>query len=226
MATRGCADGAAPADRTGRTPSARRRPRRRAPSPRRPTPARWRSLTADRRPVGLVRHLRPARRRAGAVRVEPGRARPQSRRRPAGQHRDRRAEHRDRPAGQRSRSPWPGSRRDARRVTNWPPPARRTCRRCAAAKYYIDYSDFSLWVLRVQRVRWVGGYGRMDSTSGRTTPRPQPDPGRAARRRARSRTSTPTTPTRWRRWPERSAATRTPPRRSAPAPTATASICG
>ena len=24
----------------------------------------------------------------------------------------------------------------------------------AAAKYYIDYSDFSLWVLRVQRARW------------------------------------------------------------------------
>jgi putative heme iron utilization protein len=32
-----------------------------------------------------------------------------------------------------------------------------------AAKYYIDYSDFAVWVLRVQRVRWVGGYGRMDS---------------------------------------------------------------
>ncbi|WP_420835162.1 HugZ family protein [Williamsia herbipolensis] len=35
----------------------------------------------------------------------------------------------------------------------------------AAAKYYIDYSDFTLWVLRVERVRWVGGYGRMDSAS-------------------------------------------------------------
>lgn len=34
-----------------------------------------------------------------------------------------------------------------------------------AAKYYIDYSDFSLWVLRVRRVRWVGGYGRMDSAT-------------------------------------------------------------
>ena len=34
-----------------------------------------------------------------------------------------------------------------------------------AAKYYIDYSDFALWVLRVHRVRWVGGYGRMDSAS-------------------------------------------------------------
>ncbi|MEO3759589.1 DUF2470 domain-containing protein [Mycobacterium sp. B14F4] len=36
----------------------------------------------------------------------------------------------------------------------------------AAAKYYIDYSDFTLWVLRVHRVRWVGGYGRMESTTG------------------------------------------------------------
>ena len=35
-----------------------------------------------------------------------------------------------------------------------------------AAKYYVDYSDFSLWVLRVHRVRWVGGYGRMDSATG------------------------------------------------------------
>ena len=34
-----------------------------------------------------------------------------------------------------------------------------------AAKYYVDYSDFSLWVLRVHRVRWVGGYGRMDSAT-------------------------------------------------------------
>lgn len=46
----------------------------------------------------------------------------------------------------------------------------------AAAKYYIDYSDFSLWVLRVQRVRWVGGYGRMESTSGADYAAAQPDP--------------------------------------------------
>ncbi len=45
-----------------------------------------------------------------------------------------------------------------------------------AAKYYIDYSDFSLWVLRVTRVRWVGGYGRMDSTSGQEYNEAQPDP--------------------------------------------------
>lgn len=46
----------------------------------------------------------------------------------------------------------------------------------AAAKYYVDYSDFTLWVLRVARVRWVGGYGRMDSTSGRAYEEAQPDP--------------------------------------------------
>ncbi|RRQ27294.1 DUF2470 domain-containing protein [Rhodococcus sp. Eu-32] len=34
-----------------------------------------------------------------------------------------------------------------------------------AAKYYIDYSDFTLWILRVHRARWVGGYGRMDSAT-------------------------------------------------------------
>ena len=46
----------------------------------------------------------------------------------------------------------------------------------AAAKYYIDYSDFSLWVLRVRRVRWVGGYGRMDSATGEAYDRAEPDP--------------------------------------------------
>jgi len=46
----------------------------------------------------------------------------------------------------------------------------------AAAKYYIDYSDFSLWVLRVQRVRWVGGYGRMDSATGENYAAAAPDP--------------------------------------------------
>jgi putative heme iron utilization protein len=46
----------------------------------------------------------------------------------------------------------------------------------AAAKYYIDYSDFALWVLRVQRVRWVGGYGRMESTTGVQYAAATPDP--------------------------------------------------
>lgn len=46
----------------------------------------------------------------------------------------------------------------------------------AAAKYYIDYSDFTLWVLRVHRVRWVGGYGRMDSATAEAYTAARPDP--------------------------------------------------
>jgi putative heme iron utilization protein len=46
----------------------------------------------------------------------------------------------------------------------------------SAAKYYIDYSDFTVWVLRVHRVRWVGGYGRMDSCSGADYAAAEPDP--------------------------------------------------
>ena len=46
----------------------------------------------------------------------------------------------------------------------------------AAAKYYIDYSDFSVWVLRVHRVRWVGGYGRMDSATAADYAAAAPDP--------------------------------------------------
>ena len=45
-----------------------------------------------------------------------------------------------------------------------------------AAKYYIDYSDFSVWVLRVARVRWVGGYGRMDSATAADYAAAEPDP--------------------------------------------------
>ncbi len=45
-----------------------------------------------------------------------------------------------------------------------------------AAKYYVDYTDFTLWVLRIQRVRWVGGYGRMDSATGEAYATAEPDP--------------------------------------------------
>jgi heme oxygenase (biliverdin-IX-beta and delta-forming) len=45
-----------------------------------------------------------------------------------------------------------------------------------AATTYIDFSDFSLWILRIDRVRWVGGYGRMDSASGPEYAAAQPDP--------------------------------------------------
>ncbi|KXO89235.1 HugZ family protein [Tsukamurella pseudospumae] len=47
-----------------------------------------------------------------------------------------------------------------------------------AARHYIDYSDFTLWVLGVERVRWVGGYGRMDSASGADYATAAPDPVR------------------------------------------------
>ncbi|MCS3781018.1 HugZ family pyridoxamine 5'-phosphate oxidase [Tsukamurella ocularis] len=45
-----------------------------------------------------------------------------------------------------------------------------------AAKYYIDYSDFTVWVLEVERVRWVGGYGRMDSATRADYAAAEPDP--------------------------------------------------
>lgn len=45
-----------------------------------------------------------------------------------------------------------------------------------AAHVYIDFSDFALWVLRVQRVRWVGGYGRMDSATAEAYASASPDP--------------------------------------------------
>ena len=32
-----------------------------------------------------------------------------------------------------------------------------------SAETYVDFEDFSLWVLEVERARWVGGYGRMDT---------------------------------------------------------------
>ncbi len=44
------------------------------------------------------------------------------------------------------------------------------------ARIYVDFSDFTLWVLDVQRVRWVGGYGRMDSASGEQYTAASPDP--------------------------------------------------
>ena len=56
-------------------------------------------------------------------------------------------------------------------------PARRAhLEAVPAAKYYVDYSDFALWVLRVERVRWVGGYGRMDSATGAAYAAAEADP--------------------------------------------------
>jgi heme iron utilization protein len=53
-----------------------------------------------------------------------------------------------------------------------------------SARFYIEYSDFTLWVLRVDRVRWVGGYGRMDSASGADYLAAEPDPVTPAAARA------------------------------------------
>jgi len=44
------------------------------------------------------------------------------------------------------------------------------------ARGYIDYGDFSILVLRVERVRWVGGYGRMDSADAAAYAGAEPDP--------------------------------------------------
>jgi heme iron utilization protein len=41
---------------------------------------------------------------------------------------------------------------------------------------YVDFGDFDLWVLEVERVRWVGGYGRMASASAEDYAAAAPDP--------------------------------------------------
>ena len=45
-----------------------------------------------------------------------------------------------------------------------------------SAKAYLDFRDFSLWILRVERVRWVGGYGRMDTVDAGSYMAAEPDP--------------------------------------------------
>ena len=45
-----------------------------------------------------------------------------------------------------------------------------------SASMYADFNDFTFWILEVGRVRWVGGYGRMDSTSGADYAAAEPDP--------------------------------------------------
>ena len=53
-----------------------------------------------------------------------------------------------------------------------------------AARFYLDFSDFTLWLLQVERVRWVGGYGRMDSATGEDYTAATPDPVAPAAARA------------------------------------------
>jgi putative heme iron utilization protein len=45
-----------------------------------------------------------------------------------------------------------------------------------SGEVYVDFGDFTLWVLRVERVRWVGGYGRMASASAEEYAAAEPDP--------------------------------------------------
>ncbi|MDP2712880.1 MAG: pyridoxamine 5'-phosphate oxidase family protein [Solirubrobacteraceae bacterium] len=44
------------------------------------------------------------------------------------------------------------------------------------ARLYAGWDDFGLWVLEVQRVRWVGGFARMDSVSREDYRAAEPDP--------------------------------------------------
>ncbi|MDO9408826.1 HugZ family protein [Patulibacter sp.] len=45
-----------------------------------------------------------------------------------------------------------------------------------SAELYADFDDFLFFVLRVGRVRWVGGYGRMDSATAEDYAAARPDP--------------------------------------------------
>ena len=45
-----------------------------------------------------------------------------------------------------------------------------------ASELYGGFGDFTFYVLRVERVRWVGGYGRMDSTDADAFHAAEPDP--------------------------------------------------
>ncbi len=45
-----------------------------------------------------------------------------------------------------------------------------------SAELYVDFDDFRLFVVEVERVRWVGGYGRMDSVDAPGYAAAAPDP--------------------------------------------------
>ena len=45
-----------------------------------------------------------------------------------------------------------------------------------ASGLYGRFGDFTYYVLRIERVRWVGGYGRMDSTDPGAYHAAEPDP--------------------------------------------------
>lgn len=45
-----------------------------------------------------------------------------------------------------------------------------------SAALYAGFGDFTFWLLQVERVRWVGGYGRMDSVDAAGYAAARPDP--------------------------------------------------
>jgi heme iron utilization protein len=45
-----------------------------------------------------------------------------------------------------------------------------------ASREYAAFGDFSLWVLEIERARWVGGFGRMDSVTAEAYATATPDP--------------------------------------------------
>lgn len=45
-----------------------------------------------------------------------------------------------------------------------------------SAAMYADFNDFSFWILEVERARWVGGYGRMDTALAHDYATAEPDP--------------------------------------------------
>ena len=192
-------------------PFARRLRRRPARSRRRPTSATLAFADGRRQPVGVFRDVRGARRRcAGAVCFQPRRTRPQPGRRPAGQPLDRRAGN----GGGRIRSPTDADHAGGRHgeaVGGDEHAAARQAhleRRAQRPSTTSTTATSPCGVLRVQRVRWVGGYGRMDSATAEELRGGHARPDHARPQRTPSTTSTPTTRPHWPPWRARSAATR------------------
>ena len=116
------------------------------------------TLDVHRGPVGVVRHLRPAGRRACAVRIPDGRARPQPRPRPAGELVDRRAQHRSRSPGQRPNNTGGQGRKTRRRRACRSP---RRASRCGRRGEVLH---------RLQRLRDVGAASASGAMGGRVRP--------------------------------------------------------
>ena len=92
----------------------------------------------------------------------------------------------------------------------------------AAGEVYVDFGDFTSGCCGVERVRWVGGYGRMGSGDAEAYAAAEPDPVAPSAPRTPSSTSTRTTRDALLTWrAEARPVTRTRRPRRAPGPTAT-----